>query len=76
MQVYGAAWNGDDLCHDPLSLPLSLLFVPCDPLNTILKVAKLLQAILGAVVDLKAYYVNNITSLSTCTRRNYVVQRK
>jgi hypothetical protein len=34
MQVYGAAWNGDDLCYDPLTHPLSTLFVPSDPLET------------------------------------------
>lgn len=56
MQVYGAAWNGDDFCHDPLTHPLSTLFVPSDPLKTCKKVEVMLQAIRGAVVDLKAYY--------------------
>ena len=59
MQVYGGTWNDDDMCYDPLSLPLSLLFVPSDPLNTIQNVAVMLQSIHGAIVDLKAYYYDN-----------------
>ena len=30
MQVFGAAWDYGKLCMDPLSDPLSLLYVPCD----------------------------------------------
>ena len=56
MQVFGAAWNGDDCCIDPLSQPLSTLFVPSDPIETTQKVAVLLRAIHGAVVDLKQHY--------------------
>ena len=28
--VFSAAWNGDDLCVDPLFHPIQLLFVPSD----------------------------------------------
>ena len=52
MQVHGASWNDDDLCYDPLSMPLSLLLVPCDPLQTISKVSKVLQAIHHCVKEL------------------------
>lgn len=31
MQVYGAAWDFNDACIDPLSSPLELVLVPRDP---------------------------------------------
>ena len=59
MQVFGGAWNGDDCCFDPLSLPLSLLFLPSDPLDTLHKVAVMLRAIYKATVDLKEHYARD-----------------
>ena len=59
MQVFGGAWNGDDCCFDPLSLPLSLLFLPSDPLDTLHKVAVMLRAIHKATVDLKEHYARD-----------------
>ena len=59
MQMFGGAWNGDDCCFDPLSLPLSLLFVPSDPLDTLHKVAVMLRAIYKATVDLKEHYARD-----------------
>ena len=38
-QVFGAAWDGNSVCVDPLCSPLSLLYVPHDPNNGIKKVA-------------------------------------
>ena len=59
MQVFGGAWNVDDCCFDPLSLPLSLLFLPSDPLDTLQKVAVMLRAIYKGTVDLKEHYARD-----------------
>ncbi len=45
-QVFGAVWNGERcVCVDPLGSPASLLFVPRDPHNGVLKLARLLSMI-------------------------------
>ena len=59
MQVFGGVWNGDDCCFDPLSLPLSLLFVPSDPLDILHKVAVMLRAIHKATAHLKEHYARD-----------------
>jgi hypothetical protein len=38
-QVFGALWNGAKVCVDPLSDPVSLLFVRRDPRRGVSKVA-------------------------------------
>ncbi len=58
MQVFGAAWNGDDLCVDPLSHPVPLLFVPSDPTETVSAVARMLHAIYVGIRELKVYYTD------------------
>ena len=56
IQVFGAAWDGDSVCVDPLCSPLSLLYVPHGPNNGIKKVAHLLHALATAVDELKNEY--------------------
>ena len=44
LQVFGATWNGHKcVCIDPLCSPISLLFVPRDPNDGVLKLARLLS---------------------------------
>ena len=45
MQVFGTAWNGSVICTDPLSSPVSLLYVPRDPNKGVSKVPNVLAAI-------------------------------
>ena len=45
MQVFGAVWDGGNLCMDPLSDPLSLLYVPCDPFNAVVKLARVFRTL-------------------------------
>ena len=56
IQVFGAAWNNNGVCVDPLSPPVSLLFVPEDPNNGIRTVAQMLTALLHGAQDLKIHY--------------------
>ena len=44
-QVFGAVWNGGVACIDPLCSPVSLLFVPRDPSNSVANLARVLSAI-------------------------------
>ena len=57
-QVFGAVWNGKDVCVDPLSDPISLLAVPRDPRHAVEKFARVLAAIDSTVESLKCYYDN------------------
>lgn len=52
LQVFGAVWYGDHVCCDPLSPPVSLLFVPNDPLYGIEKAACVFSAIFALAKDL------------------------
>lgn len=56
MQVFGEVWNGSKLCVDPLTAPVSLLYVRRDPIHGVRSVAKVLQAIDNAIPRLKEYY--------------------
>ncbi len=56
LQVFGAAWDGKRACIDPLSDPVSLLYVPQDPKNGVLKVARLLSSMDKAIRELSEYY--------------------
>lgn len=60
IQVYGAAWNFDDLCVDPLCQPISLMLIPNDPTETIRKLGNLLQAVYVSVSELKIFYAMEI----------------
>lgn len=55
-QVFGAAWNGSNVCIDPLCSPVSLLFVPRDPRVQIARTACVPAAIASTVDELKKYY--------------------
>ena len=55
-QVFGAVWNGDEVCVDPLSDPISLLSIPRDPRCGGEKLARVLAAINYTVEELKDYY--------------------
>ncbi len=56
-QVFGAVWNGEKcVCVDPLGSPASLLFVPRDPHNGVLKLARLLSMIDKISHGLTEYY--------------------
>lgn len=50
-QVFGATWNGDRVCVDPLTEPLSLLYVP-HRTDAIEKVARVLHAMDVTVKEL------------------------
>ena len=52
LQVFGATWNEGCVCIDPLCTPVSLLYVPRDPLDGITKTAHVLAAILCTPVSL------------------------
>ena len=57
LQVFGAVWNGERcVCVDPLGSPASLLFVPRDPHNGVLKLARLLSMIDKISHGLMEYY--------------------
>ncbi len=58
LQVFGAAWDGDYACVDPLSDPVSLLYVPQGPKHGVLKVARLLSSMDKTIRELSKYYVN------------------
>ena len=53
---YQVAWNGDNVCVDPLCSPLSLLYVVHDLNNGVMKVARLFRALATAVGKLKNEY--------------------
>ena len=56
LQVFGSVWNGAKVCVDPLTRPLSLLFVPRDPDCCVTDVAQVFAAIDSAIPRLEAYY--------------------
>ena len=57
LQVFGAVWNGQKcVCIDPLCSPLSLLFVPRDPTNSVSKLARLLSVLDKTLGELRDYY--------------------
>ncbi len=57
LQVFGAVWNGQKcICVDPLGSPVSLLFVPRDPHNGVLTLARLLSTVDGISHRLEEYY--------------------
>ena len=45
MQVFGAAWDYGKLCMDPLSDPLSLLYVPCETSRSPVNLARVFNAL-------------------------------
>ena len=55
-QVFGAVWNGDEVCVDPLSDPISLLSIPRDPRCGGEKLARVLAGMNYTVEELKDYY--------------------
>ena len=55
LQVFGAVWDGECVCVDPLCSPLSLLYVAHDPNDGVMKVARLLSALATAVDKLNKY---------------------
>lgn len=59
LQVFGATWNQGNVCIDPLCTPVSLLYVPRDPLDGITKTARVLAAIDATVKELKQYYLQS-----------------
>ena len=52
MQVFGAVWDDGNLCMDPLSDPLSLLYVPCDPFNAVVKLARVFRTLATLACEL------------------------
>ena len=58
LEVFGAAWNGSNVCIDPLCSPVSLLYIPRDPLAQVARTARVLAAIASTVNELKKYYSN------------------
>ena len=54
--MFGANWYGDSVCIDPLCSLVSLLFVPCDPINGVAKVACVLNAIKDTIDELMEWY--------------------
>ena len=61
-QVFGAVWNRDKVCIDPLCSPASLLLVPRDPLHGIAKFARIISALKRTVLELGRYYENALVS--------------
>ena len=57
-EVFGAVWNGNHICIDPLSGPISLLPVPRDPKYGVEKVACVLAALSSTLDALMEYYNN------------------
>ena len=56
LQVFGAVWNGDHVCVDPLCPPVSLLFVPRDPICGAARMARVLAAIKSTLSKLVQYH--------------------
>lgn len=56
LQVFGSVWTGSKVCIDPLTRPLSLLFVPRDPDCGVTDIAQVFAAIDSAIPRLEAYY--------------------
>jgi len=56
LQVFGATWNGSEICVNPLCSLVSLLFVPRDPINGVAKVACVLIALDHAIQCLMDLY--------------------
>ena len=56
LQVFGAVWNGNHVCVDPLSGPVSLLPVPKDPRHGHEEVARVLASLSCTVDELHKYY--------------------
>ena len=56
LQVFGSVWNGSKVCVDPLTRPLSLLFVPRDPDCGVTDLAQVFAALDSAIPRLEAYY--------------------
>ncbi len=55
-QVFGAVWNGGEVCVDPLCSPASLLFVPRDPLGGVAKLGRIISALKETIHELQTYY--------------------
>ncbi len=63
LQVFGAVWEKEKrVCEDPLSSPVSLVFVPRDPNHGVTKVAKLLFAMDRAITALRSHYSSSVVS--------------
>ena len=71
LQVFGAAWNGSVVSHDPLCSPVSLLFVPRDPNHAVSKMAHVLAALHSTVEKLEEYYSRSLTERITLSKGPY-----
>ena len=57
LQVFGVTWNGERcMCVDPLYSPVSLLFVPRDPVKGLSKLARLLSVMDKTMNELVVEY--------------------
>ena len=57
LQVFGVTWNGERcICVDPLYSPVSLLFVPRDPVKGVSKLARLLSVMDKTMNELVVEY--------------------
>ena len=72
LQVFGAAWNGDSVCIDPLCSPVSLIFVPRDPTMLVTKTARVLAALASGVAGLKDYYSRTEKERMACNKGPYI----
>lgn len=72
LQVFGAAWNGGNICMDPLCSPVSLLFVPHDPINGICKVATVLDATVNTLKELKQHLSSQSVQSVKCSGPYYL----
>ena len=52
LQVFGATWEGDNFCIDPLIPPASLLYVPSDPARGVMVLAKIFRALKSVIGQL------------------------
>ena len=58
LQVFGVTWNGGRcMCVDPLYSPVSLLFVPRDPVKGVSKLARLLSVMDKTMNELVVEYI-------------------
>ena len=58
MQVFGAVWHNAFVCIDPLMQPVSMLAVPRDPTEGILRLARVLAALEKAHLNLEKDHLN------------------
>ena len=56
LQVFGSVWNGSEVCVNPVTRPISLLFVPREPACGVTALAQVFAAIDVAIPKLEDYY--------------------